>query len=211
MPTTKQKISEQILKLVGSGHHINEVKQLVGQAINKRLQVVHYNETMAGGERIPLGSMLATYDSIDVVSYAGRSRVELPAVPIELPKGVGVYQVVPVIDGVPDFGCEFIPIPPGQLWMIQKEGLLSDLGGMIGYERYGIQLLFSKDTTKLAAPVVKVLVRMAIVDISLLSDLDILPVPANMEVDIITDVYQILTGKKLQPNIVDPVAQKGVQ
>jgi hypothetical protein len=214
MASTRFSLSEQIMFLLQDGDpkqaartEMSDIKVLVGQVINKMLKVSHFNETMRDGDRIPDGLMLATYLDIDVVAYGDRSKATLPAVPISLPRGVGLFQVIPMDGEVPNGRCEYFPIPAGQWFMIKEEGLISDLMGDIGYENYGTHILFTKDLTTMESPVSKVCVRMAVVDVSKLGDYDLLPVPADMEADVIRETYNILSAKKDKPNKVDPSSE----
>lgn len=214
MPSTKYSIAEQVMFLLQDGDpkqaartEMQDIKVLIGQVINKLLKVSHFGETMKDGERIPNGLMLATYLNLDVVSYGDRSKAILPAVPIQLPRNVGLFQVIPMDGEYPNARCEYFPIPAGQWFMIKDEKLISDLFGDIGYENYGTDILFTKDLTTMEAPVTKVCVRMAIVDVSKLSDYDLLPIPADLEADVIRETYNILAGKKEKLNKVDPSSE----
>jgi hypothetical protein len=214
MPTTKYRLAEQVMFLLQDGDpsqsstvELADIKEAIGQVANKLLKVSHFNETMAEGSRIPHGTMLATYEGVPVVTYAGRSRSLLPAVPLSLPRGVGIFAVHPSLDGVPDLDCEYIPVPPGQLGMLRRDGLLSDLLGQVGYENFGTEIIYNKDLTKGLVPVKEVMMRLAICDVNLLGDYDLLPIPADMEADVVSAVYTLFTGKQNQPNLNDPTAQ----
>lgn len=82
---------------------------------------------------------------------------------------------------------EFIPMMPGQQYLLQEQSLISNLLGQIGYEVSGNKVIFSEDITidSISAVNMKLLVS----DISKLSDYDVLPIPASMESDIIEQVY----------------------
>lgn len=211
MPSTKYKIAEQIQFMLqeqkqASKTKMDDIMELAGQVINNILRVTHFSVTMQDNNqkgRIPDGTMLATYQNLPITSFNGRSKIVLPAVPIQLPRGVGLFQVSPQSN----WDCQYIPVPPGQWWMIQKEELISDILGQVGYEWFGTDIVFTKDLTAEAVPVTSAMVRMAIVDISKLSDYDLLPISADIESAVVKEVFTILSGVKIKPDVVDPTSQ----
>src|SRR5438874_13418677 len=120
MPSTKYKIAEQVKFMLEAGSNkqsakfkMDDIMELAGQVINKLLRTTHFAVTMQQDgqkNRIPDGAMMATYENIPVTTYHGRSRDILPAVPIQLPKDVGLFQV----SAQGDCSCDYIPVPSGQ-------------------------------------------------------------------------------------------------
>lgn len=100
MPTTIKKISEQILILAKGGDYSagsdveeDDVKELVIQAINRQIKAETLNNQVISGEQIPNGCVMATYDPIAVVQYKNVAKITLPAIPVSLPKNIGLYHI----------------------------------------------------------------------------------------------------------------------
>lgn len=215
MATTRYKITEQILRLakgrdasMASTLKHDEVVELVNQVINKRLKVESYailNEKELTGDIVPNGLVIASYENIAVTQYkTNYSKCTLPATPVRLPKGMGVYH----IGGENDPFNSYIPVPAGLWQMVSREPLISDLLGQIGYEVIGNkEVLFTSDLTSLTPAVTEVAMRLVVMDISQYTDYEALPVPADMEVDIIRDVLEVLGIKQPADDIVDPISE----
>lgn len=212
MPTTKYKISEQILSILkgsdnpqASSVEMPEVTEMVGQVCNRLLKVENYEVLNdRSGDITPNGLSIATYDAVEVSSYKSRySTCTLPAMPVRMPKGMGVYHI-----GHPDDPfTSFIPIPPGIFQMVSEEPLISDVLEQVGYEVHGNLVVFTKDLTGMSPAITEVMIRLVIVDISQLSDFDPLPIPASMEVDVISEVLKIFGVQAAPDNKVDPVSE----
>lgn len=214
MATTRYKITEQILRLakgrdvaMSSDLKHDEVVELVNQAINKRLKVESYailNEKDITGDLVPNGLVIASYENIAVTQYkTNYSKCTLPATPVRLPKGMGVYH----IGGESDPFNSYIPVPAGLWQMVSREPLISDLLGQIGYEVIGNNVIFTSDLTSLTPAITEVAMRLIVMDISQYTDYEALPIPADMEMDIIKDVLEVLGVKQPADDIVDPIAE----
>jgi len=191
--TTRARISEQINRLIAgnpviSGRvHPNDIRLLVEQVANKMLKADHFAVNVPEGDTIPNNLMMFTYDNVPVTTYkTTRSRAKLPSIPISLPRNIGVFHISKT-DAIDE---PFIPIPSGMYGIIKPQSLLGDLSGLIGYEVVGSDVIFTKNLPGLG--VNNVFIRLVGVDMSQLSDYDILPIPQDMEADIVTQVYNIL-------------------
>lgn len=101
MATNKKKIVEQVMRRLNSGDpsvaskvHPKEVEEAVMQVINSMLRPQFF-DTLNTGETIPEGSVLATYENVPVVAWNGVSKSTLPAIPVSLPKNMGVWRIAP--------------------------------------------------------------------------------------------------------------------
>lgn len=206
MATTKYRLAEQVCRILNGGDvpvatkvHILEAKIAVEQCINRLLKMDHLSVNMKIGEMIPNGASVATYDNILVRQYKTTSAVTLPAMPLKLPRGIGVYEVFNAND--PD--CLFIPLEMGQAPLLIGQPLLNNLLGQVGYTPYGDTLVFTKDLT---IPNVDayVSIRLVVMDISLYDDWSLLPVPADMEAQVIYDVVNLFRGEPVSDKLVDP-------
>ena len=99
---TKKYLIEQIQQLIeggnssaGAKYDKRMIESFLQQAVNAKLKSEYFNITLPGGETIPEGLMLASYDNIAVEQYKGLSRVKLPAMPISLRRGMGIVFVGP--------------------------------------------------------------------------------------------------------------------
>ena len=84
----------------------------------------------------------------------------------------------------------FVPIPASLYGIIKPQELLGDLSGLIGYEVFGKDIVFTKNLPGLG--VNNVFIRLVGVDLSQLTDYDILPLSSDMEAQVVTQVYNIL-------------------
>ncbi len=212
MPTTKYKLAEQIGGILrgsdlsaGSSLELPEIMELVGQVINGLLKTEQYNvmnEMAATGSIVPTGLVIATYDNVAVSAYkTDYSIATLPATPVRLPKGMGVFH----IGGVNSPFDSYIPVEPGMLQMVSGEPLISDVLGQVAYEVHGNSVVFNKNLTTQSPAVTAVFMRLVVMDISAYSDFDPLPIPADMEEKVITGVLKILGMKQEPASVVDPV------
>lgn len=193
MPTTKKKLSEQILRLIKgnpivSGRvHINDAMLLVEQVSNQLLKADHFAVNMPEGDTIPNNAMVFSYDQVPVTTYkTTKSKASLPSIPISLPRNMGVLHVSKT-DAIDE---PFIPIPTSMYGIIKPQALLGDLSGLIGYEVVGKDIIFTKNLPGMG--VNNVFIRLVGVDLSQLTDYDILPLSADMEAQVVQTVYNIL-------------------
>lgn len=188
MATTKYKISEQILRMIegdpaiSSRPHINDVMLLVEQVANQLLKVEMFKVNFPEGDTIPPNCMIATYDNIPVTAYKDVCQCTLPAIPIALPRNMGVFEIFK------DLWCSYIPIQAGVYVTAKPHNLLGD---QVGYEVYGSQVVFTKN---LLPTVASVTIRLVVTDLSKLGNYDLLPVTADMELQIVDTVYKMLVG-----------------
>lgn len=205
MPTTKYKIAEQIVRLVEGGDisvaskvQIPEAKILVEQVLNDLLKTEYLKVNLPGSEMIPNGASVATYDDILVTAYQTTSAATLPAIPLKLPRDIGVFEIYDPAD--PD--CLFIPMEMGQHALLKDQPLINDLLGHVGYRRYGDKIVFSRDLT-IPNEETTLSMRLVVLDISQYDDWSILPIPADMEARVIQMVAGILRGEPIKDRLVD--------
>lgn len=193
MATTKYKISEEVQRLlkgnpiISARVHINDIKLLVEQVSNQLLKADFFNVNMADGDTIPNNCMIFTYDSVPVTTYKTTlSKCSLPSIPISLPRNMGVFH----ISKTDDISSPFIPVPAGTYGVIKTQDLLGDLSGLISYEVFGKDVIFNKNLPALG--ISNVTIRLVGMDLSQLSDYDLLPLSADMEAQVVETVFRIL-------------------
>lgn len=210
---TKYLLAEQISRILSGGDigvatmpSLNEIKQAVGQAINAMLKVdyLRMNVNREMDEKTPNAMVVGLYENIAVESYNGKSRSELPITPIRMPRNMGVYGVYPKWDSqsVIDFDNEFIPLQMGQGGMLKSQSLISDLLNQVGYEVFGKHIIYTKDLTQMyQSPTVAL--RLVIMDLDQYSDYDMLPIPPEMEVDVVKAVVDMYKDRPVPDKLVD--------
>jgi len=193
MATTKYKIAEQIKRLlnsdptIGDRVHINEVKLLVEQVANQLLKAETLSVNMADGDSPPPNCMIYTYDNVPVSTYkTTKSKATLPSIPVSLPRNMGVMHVskTNAIDE------PFIPIPSSMYGIIQPQALLGDLSGLIGYEVIGKDIIFTQNLP--GQSVNNVFIRLVGVDLSQITDYELLPLSSDMEAQIVQTVFALI-------------------
>lgn len=211
---TLYSISEQLKDMIAGGNPANatkyemsEVKRYVIQFINSLIKSQHLTDEMSGGESIPDGTILGEYDNVPVESYKNIARALLPVMPVKLPIGMGIYHVGPTDDIINGF----IPFGAGELQMIGEEPLISDIMGQVGYEPRGAYIYFNRDITANDTDnaITEVYMLLAVKDLSLYGDFDMLPIAASMEVDVIQNTYQWLMSQQLANKKVDVISKEG--
>jgi hypothetical protein len=191
--TTKFKIAEQIQRLIAGNPEIqariqkNDVKLLVEQVANQLLKTEFFGVNMADGDTVPPNCMIYTYESVPVTTYkTTKSKCTLPSMPINLPRNMGVYHISKT-DAIDE---PFIPIPSGLYGIVKPQTLLGELSGLIGYEVFGKEVVF---TTNLPGQNVNnVFIRLVGVDLNNVTDYEMLPISSDMESQIVQTVYNIL-------------------
>lgn len=205
--TTKITLAEDVLRKLNSGDRsagsnvdIRDVIAVCGQAINRILRTEYFGVTLAGEETIPEGCVLATYDNVPVVTMGNISKSKLPAMPVKLPRNMGIFRISKPADYLV---CDFIPIPPGQFANVAAQRLMNGLLGQVGYEPHLPEVWYTKNLLAEKPPVATVSMSLVIMDIDRYSDYEILPINADMEGQVIREVYEIFAGKPEQVNIAD--------
>jgi hypothetical protein len=108
---------------------------------------------------------------------------------------MGVYRVTDENDN------DYIPVPLGQGALIRADKLLNDLLGSVWYELRNFTVVFSKDITLLGVSSVNM--YLVVMDISLYSNTDPLPIPAGAEDEIIEKVFAKFAIVTPETGIVD--------
>jgi len=214
---TIYRLAESCLSLIeggdiaeGSSLSYNEIKIACGNVINQLLKTEYFSINGKMGEVIPNGTTLGLYEGIDVVSYNGKSKATLPIKPIKLPRNMGIWAIYAKYDPN-DIGYEldkeFIPLQMGQGGLIKSQPLLNDLMGQVGYENFGMDVIFTKDL-KTLFPNIKLAMRLAIMDISMYGDYDPLPILPEQEWQVIQEVYKLYSTQTIPDKLVDPTVDE---
>lgn len=217
---TIYRLAESCLSLIeggdpaaGSSLSFNEIKIACGNVINQLLKTEYFSVNVATRETIPNGMCLGLYEDIPVISYNGKSKATLPIKPMKLPRNMGIWGIYPkyTYAGFYEFDKEFIPLQMGQGALINSQPLVNEILGQVGYENYGLDIIFTKDI-KTIYPDITLAMRLAIMDISLYSDYEPLPILPEQEWQVIQEVYKLYSTQAIPDKIVDPTVdeQKGI-
>jgi len=214
MAQTIYRLAEQAYSLIEGGDpgvassiSLNELKISCGQVINQLLRVDYFNTNIKMGETIPNSTVIAKYENIPVYQNGtGRSKATLPVKPLMLPRNMGVWSIYLTEDPLTDF----IPLQMGQSNLLRSQLMISDLLGQVGYEVRGLDIYFTKDLTTLFHNTSGVFVtaELAIMDIANYGDYDILPVPPEMEWQIVQEVYKLYITQPTADKIVSATSKE---
>jgi hypothetical protein len=211
MATTKARLADEIMLLLSGGRvgsatkwHPNEIKISICQVANQLLKMEYFSNLTPLDEFIPNGAAIATYENNLIVPWSNTSKTTLPAMPIRMPRNLGVYQIF----SQADYFSEFIPLQLGEASIIRSQGLVSSLSGSIGYECSGLDVIFTQDLTTPNVPVY-VTIRLVILDFTQYSDYDILPLPPEYELQIKQQVVQLYSQEEVPDVLVDPGVKEG--
>lgn len=186
MPTSYAILSEEIQRIYSRGisrEDISprldkrEVKIYIVQAINSLIKA-----EIANIGEIP-DTVLGTYSAVVTNPSGCLYQTELPVIPINLPKNMGIWRVYP--DGCP--WRPFVPIKSGDFDIAQGTPAEA-LEGLIGYYQDGKKLSFTKN------PGTPVILKLVVNNPTTLSDTELLPIPAEMETLVINEVLKRLAS-----------------
>lgn len=203
---TLYRLAEQSFNLIEGGDpaaassiSFGELKVACAQVINKLLKTEYLTVNTSIGQAIQNGTVLGLYENIEVVPYNnGISKSTLPIKPLNLPRNMGVFSVF--LTSEPS--KEFIPLQMGQSNLLKSQPMINDLLGQIGFEVFGNEVVYTKDLTQLFRGET-VSMRLAVLDATEYGDYDMLPVPPEMEWDIVTEIYKLYSTQAVPDKVVD--------
>jgi len=210
------RLSEEILKMLSGGNiaaasniSLAEMKISICQVANQLLKTEHFSINEKMNEKIDNGAVLGWYDGISVTSFNGKSSAVLPIKPIKLPRNMGVFAIYPKYELRDNYELdkEFVPLQMGQAGLLKSQPMINDLMGQIGYECFGLSLVFTKDI-KSMFPDVTLAMRLAILDLSQYGDYDILPLLPEHEWQIKQEVIKLYSGVGVADMLVDSTVKQ---
>lgn len=206
---TIKTMSEQVLRRLAGGDppvgfkfHAKEVEASIRQHLNLLLKTQYFSESLPSGETIPDGCVLATYTNVAVTQWNSVSKSVLPAIPIRLPRNMGVYHISATTEAF----CSFIPLKMGVFQQVQQQRLISDLLGQVGYEVVGKEVIYTKDLTTQVPAINTVTMRLVISDFSQYTDYELLPIDADMEKTVLDEVFNVFAPTPEMPEIASSVS-----
>lgn len=208
---TLYRLAEECQRLLSGGTiqaastiSLNELKIACGQIANQLLKTEHFSVNEKMQEKIPNGTVLGLYEGIAYTAYGnGKSKATLPIKPLKLPRNMGIFSVF--LASQPE--KEFIPLQMGQANLIKSQPLINDLLGQIGYENFGMELVFTKNLA-LLYPNDTISLRLAIFDINEYGDYDPLPLMPEMEWQIKQEVVKLYSAEGVTDKLVDSTTKQ---
>lgn len=169
--------------------------------INATYKTQHFTQTMAGGETIPDGLIIATYEGIEIKPYGcKRAIAALPVMPVSLPRNMGILEA----SLFEDFSSLLIPLQPGQFHLLQSQGVLSTLLDQVGYEPYGSNIILTKDVTD---DYTSLYLRLVVSDVSKLSVYEPLPIPSDAVGGIVEQLVRMFAPTPVGTQAADVITQ----
>lgn len=172
-----------------------EVNELVIQTANGILGLMPVQTKGFRIDDFP-ALMIATYTAQTVNEANGVYTVDLPVYPVSLPRDMGVWEVIGTGKTIP-----FIPVSNAMHAVV---GDIEEIGleGQVGWKVEGLKIVFT------ANPVVStVTVKQLVLDPAKFGGTDVLPVTAEMEIQIITEVLKLLGISSPQPEQPEVIIQ----
>jgi hypothetical protein len=184
---TKKQIAEQAMRILSGGHlkpdrtlDIRELMLHLDQLRDKAVQDYIYNSVNRGDYHVD-DSFLSFYESLSVETPGanGLAYVDLPAEPIALPNGMGIYQVSPV----DDMEQVFIVCSPGQMAIYASSDALEQDGKTFCWAVD--QKLYLKNNSESAVTILMVASSKDIAETATY------PVPPDMEKSLLQELVQM--------------------
>jgi hypothetical protein len=200
MATTKT-IGAQIIRLLSSGSKPKDSKLRERYIYAEILQVVHklirgeYFEFKNDGESSVNHLYIGTYPNITVSIDSQRTKnyALLPASPMNLPGGLGIYQIKPYTGDI-DKDVAMIPCQQNDLELFRSLNtgleIMKDQW-MFFPERDRVTFSENNNETLLEAGITKVEMQLVIIDPVQITPTDPLPIPPSMEIDVIQGVLAL--------------------
>lgn len=195
--STKRIIADQVLTRLYGGYPDSaapvqrpDVYKALEQKINAQFSLRQFQINLPSAGTIPDNLCIGTYEDVAVVSNSnGGSYSLLPVTPITLPRNAGIQQIRPNISSTGNvklLGNPFIPLQFGQGYLLQADKLLNSLFGQISYEVSQKKVTYSKDITLFG--ITKVDMQLVVLDMSQYSETTDLPIPADMEEKLVSEL-----------------------
>lgn len=191
---------------VSSNVDIRSVMELVGQVINTKLKAEFYGPHISAGEVNANGMVYATYPKIPVEVEGGYAKIKLPVMPVKLLKNMGLYQITKEGDMLGEY--RFLPVANG-LWPLIKAGGMGITAKSlkhICYVNEGLDVWFTENIKELHG-IDNCRVKLVVNDSRSLSEFDPLPIPADMEADVVIEVSNIFRNPSPADKVVDISAE----
>ncbi len=189
------KLSEGYPNVQGSVQEL-DIKKALEQKINAKFRMRQF-ENLQFGETIPDGLCFATYTDVAVTADGDRSKSTLPVMPISLPRNMGIFDIRYQDNS-------FIPLQVGQRSLLKTDNLLNNLLNQVGYEPKGKTVYYTQNIALLGWDTVDM--DLIVSDLSLLSETDLLPIPADYEETLVAELYEQFSPSPKSTSIVNPLS-----
>lgn len=196
--TTPKKLAYQIIRLLSNGTRPKDSNLNEDYIIAEVRQVAHakikgeFYQLKNEGENSISHLYIGTYSNVEVELDQDRERcyIDLPAVHMNLPGGLGIQEVRPQTGDIAT-DVAMIPILPNEIELFRSLNVGSEIfKDQWCFEPSRDKIWFTEcdNETLLEAGIEEVEVKLVVLDPAQIGDNDTLPVPPEMEMDIIKDV-----------------------
>lgn len=201
MSTTKGQMIERIRRILSGGFPSTrdrvqdvEIEKHMESAMNRLLKAEMFNVTYGmDGDSIPQGVMIATYGNLLANGTLGAAsyQVKIPVTPQYLPDGMGVFRVNDKLSP----NAEFIPVPPGQINILNGSGESSTMiTQRVGYTWEGAYVrIWRLATTQTLGALYEM--QLCVVNLSTLASDGVLPLTPDLEEAVIDAVVKAYTNE----------------
>jgi len=200
MQVTKSILAEQILRIISGGFPSErdrvktpEILLAISDVANAYLksEVFSVNWNIDGTNAVD-GAAIVTYEAIPVIRGVDYDKIrtatfELPAYPMLLPEGIGVYEVYPT--GRPHLSLNYIPSGQLKFWLTNR--YMSSLHRKL-YTVIGNKVAIYDDYVGIGYNQVDV--QLVVSDISSAGENEPLPISADLREKIVASVLQRFIG-----------------
>jgi hypothetical protein len=197
--TSLRKLSAQISRLLSNGSRpqdstlrdkylFEEIRQVTHQLIKGEFFEYKNNEGETGVNHLYIG----TYPGIQVQEDTHRNRCYalLPAYPMHLPGGIGIYQVKPDTGDI-DKDVAMVPVQSGEIELFRSLNagleIMKDQW-MFFPERDRVVFTEKNNETMLEADIEEVEIQLVVIDPAQVDIDDPYPIPPSMEIEVIKGV-----------------------
>ena len=201
MSTTKGQMIERIRRILSGGFPSTrdrvqdaEIEKHMESAMNRLLKAEMFNVTYnMDGDSIPQGVMIATYGDLPAVGTINDPSflVKIPVTPQYLPDSMGVFRVNDKLSP----SNEFIPVPPGQINILNQSGESSTMiTQRIGYTWEGAYVrIWATATTQTLSALYEM--QLCVVNLNTLASNGVLPLTPDLEEAVIDAVVKAYTNE----------------
>jgi len=99
---------------------------------------------------------------------------------------------------------QYIPLQNGQAALLKSQNLINNLLGTVGYEIRDGYVVFTEDITDAGGQNVNAVdMQLVVMDITKYGDYDILPLPADMAAQVVSEVVALLLNTPPENTVVD--------
>lgn len=107
---------------------------------------------------------------------------------------------------------QYIPLQNGQAAFIKQQNLINNLLGVVGYEVRDGYVVFTENITDVSGQNVNAVdMQLVVMDFDKYGDYDLLPLPADMAAQVVSEVVSLLMPTPMPDKRVDSLTEEALQ